>query len=319
MFEDCRQLESAVEDELFRFAHYWLLRKFQFVDAARDEFEDFVEPVVWYEEHPSLERVEACNMAFTEWVLFEWKYERGKTLLELYLERRGEILSTQTRDRLRQVAETQYFSRFKIAWKDAETGILALVDERTGKRYDVVDSSAVEVEHWNDGVLAERIARVEGTWVCVGQLHLYDVAPSIAVRSGGPGAAGAGVTGPTRADGPEAEFKDDCGAFYFDGPREEFADGCGMTHSDKPEADFVDDQGMIRWEGPGAAGADGPGALREEDLAGDLSDLPSFYLRLVRDVMGLNGRYSSTLNAYRNNEELTGVYLEDLDDADGDL
>lgn len=248
MVKDVRQLEKTVEDELYEFARYWLLRKFQFIDVARDEFESVVEPVVWYEDRPSLERVEACNMAFTEWLLFEWRYEREKTLLELYLERKGGSLSAETRDRLCQIFDTQFFSRFKIAYKDVPTGILTLFDERTNKRYDVVDSGAVEVGHWQDGVLAERIACVDGVWVCVGQLHLYDVSPSSKV------------------------------------------------------------------------GADGPGAVHAEDLEeGFNTEHLSFYLRLLRDVMGANGRYSSSLNAFRNNEEPTGVCLEDqLPEAEED-
>ena len=243
MFEDSRQLESAVAEELYEFARYWLLRKFQFIDAARDEFESVVDPAVWYEDRPALERVEACNLAFTEWLLFEWVYEGGDTLLELYMERRGDMLPPETLARLHEVHDTQYFSRFRIADKDERTGMLVLVDMRSGKRYDVTDSAAAEVARWRDGVLAERIACVGGTWICVGQTHLYDVARP--------------------------------------------ADTC----------------------------VDGPGAVHPEDVEEGLeTHRLSFYLRLVRDVMGVDGRYASSLKAYRHNDRPTGVYLEDPED-----
>lgn len=243
MFEDSRQLESTVAKEVYEFARYWLLRKFQFIDAAREEFESVVDPVIWYEDRPALERVEACNMAFTEWLLFEWAYEGGKTLLELYLDRRGSVLPLETLARLREVHDTQYFSRFRIADKDELAGTLVLVDMRSGKRYDVIDSVAAEMGRWRDGVLAERIASVDGVWVCVGRMHLYDVAHP--------------------------------------------ADTC----------------------------VDGPGTVHPEDVEEGLeTHRLSFYLRLVRDVMDVDGRYTSSLKVYRHNDRPTGVYLEDPDD-----
>ena len=47
---------------------------------------------------------------------------------------------------------------------------------------------------------------------------------------------------------------------------------------------------------PELTAADGPGAVHPEDRGGELNtEAMSFYLRLLRDVIGISGRYTSTL------------------------
>ena len=109
--------------------------------------------------------------------------------------------------------------------KNVATSMCALRDTQTDRRYDVYDPHLAEVGHWRDGVIAERVAEVDGLWLGVGQMYLYDVAPA------------------------------------------------------------------------GEVGPDGPGAIHAEDVADGLdTSYFSFYLRLVRDTMGADGRYTPSLN-----------------------
>ena len=79
------QLAEAVGNDISDMAHFWMLRKFQFLEPAREQFEIIVDPWLSYCEEPSQNEIMAYNMAFTDWLLFERPYRHGKTLLE-YLE-----------------------------------------------------------------------------------------------------------------------------------------------------------------------------------------------------------------------------------------
>lgn len=218
-------VHEAVERDVFDMARYWNVRKFQFVDVAAHEFEVLVDPAIAYGEEPSFEETMAYNQAFTEWLLFERVAGDGMTLLERYVAEPPASAGAESVERLRQVVRTQFFSRFAIAGKDVRSGRSELVDLQTGRSYDVWDPGIARKERWRDGALAVRIAEVEGEWLAIGQLRLYDIAPA-------------------------AETS-----------------------------------------------VDGPGAVHPEDLAAgfDTSKM-CFYLRLIRDVMGYDGRCAPSLN-----------------------
>lgn len=129
-------------------------------------------------------------------------------------------------DHLDQAVRTQFFSRFLIRGKDRETGMVALTDVRTDRRYDVLDSHVCEVDRWQDGAIAMRIAQIDGLWRTVGVVHLYD-------RS------------------------------------------C-----------------------PADVSPDGPGEVHPEDLIRkpEVTQV-SFYLRLLRDILGIEGRYHNTVRS----------------------
>ncbi len=218
-----KDLELVIDD-IADMARYWSLRKFQYIDAAAEQYEVIVRPAIFEAEAPSIEQITTNNMAFTEWLLFERPYRRGLSLLALYVDEPPASLSSAAHERLSQVRDSIYFSRFSILDKDPDTGVCVLSDTRTGKRYDVYDPHVVEVDRWRDGVVALHIACVDGAWLTVGQLRLYDVAPAAA----------------TMLDGP------------------------GDVHDDDP------DNGI--------------------DYA-----RVSYFLRLLHDVMGVDGRYTSTL------------------------
>lgn len=224
---DRGRLAEAVGNDIAGMAQFWMLRKFQFLESAREQFEIIVDPWLSYCEEPSQNEIMAYNMAFTDWLLFERPYYHGKTLLELYVDEPPASLSPASLRRLEQVRDMHYFSRFGILDKDSATGMVALRDTRTDRRFDVYDPHIVQKERWLDGAIAVRIACVEDVWLTAGQLYLYDI----------------------------ARLSD--------------------------------------------TAVDGPGAVHPEDLEDgfDTSRI-SFFLRLVRDIMGVQGRYVKSLNIY---------------------
>lgn len=215
---------ETVANDLFEMAQYWIARKAAFLADAAREFERFVDPALSYEPDPAPNQIVAFNQAFTEWVLFERELRDGMTPLQLFVVEHPVALPSAAYDRLRCVEQSHFFSRFSIEDKYVVRGVNVLVDTRSGRRYEVLDPHLTQTERWRDGVIAERIACVDGVWLGVGQLYLYDVAPA------------------------------------------------------------------------GTTKGDGPGEVHVEDLEHgvDTSQI-GFYLRLVRDVMGVDGRYASTM------------------------
>lgn len=165
---DRGRLAEAVGNDIAGMAQFWMLRKFQFLESARTQFEVIVDPWLSYCEEPSQNEITAYNMAFADWLLFERPYYHGRTLLELYVDEPPASLSPASLRRLEQVRDTQYFSRFGILDKDPATGMVALRDTRTNRRFDVYDPHIVQKEHWRDGAIAVRIACVDDVWLTVG-------------------------------------------------------------------------------------------------------------------------------------------------------
>lgn len=159
------RLAEAVGNDIADMAHFWMLRKFQFLESARTQFEVIVDPWLSYCEEPSQNEIMAYNMAFTDWLLFERPYYHGKTLLELYVDEPPASLSPASLRRLEQVRDT-----------------------RTDRRFDVYDPHIVQKERWRDGAIAVRIACVDDVWLTAGQLYLYDIARLSDTAVDGPGA-----------------------------------------------------------------------------------------------------------------------------------
>lgn len=216
------QAEAAVQ----YVADYWVKRKWTFLNQANEEFVDFVDPAAYYKECLTQSEIAMLNMCFTEWVLFERPLRRGRTPLQLLIDMVPADMPDGAADILRQIDDTQLFSRFAILHKDLSTGMATLRDVRTDKRYEVHAPHICEVEHWDRGSIGVRIACVDDAWQVVGRVHMYDHA--------------------------------DADAYVADGP--------GEMHPEdficKPEAEFA-----------------------------------SFYLRLARDVLGIDGRYHETARA----------------------
>ncbi|WP_277092862.1 hypothetical protein, partial [Alistipes sp.] len=96
-------MAEAVGSDIADMAHFWMLRKFQFLEPAREQFEIIVDPWLSYCEEPSQNEIMAYNMAFTDWLLFERPYYHGKTLLELYVGEPPASISPASLGRLEQV------------------------------------------------------------------------------------------------------------------------------------------------------------------------------------------------------------------------
>lgn len=188
MDEKTKELLEDVERDVDAMAFYWMLRKFQYLERVSREFSVIVQPRVLYSDSPARADIVRMNLAMTEWFLFERPYERGRTPLQLFVSRKPKGTPPERLDRLRQVARTQFFSRFSICDKDPATDVCVLRDTVTDRRYDVCDQHICEVERWCDGVIALRIARVDGIWQNVGGMYLYDVAPHAETAPDGPGA-----------------------------------------------------------------------------------------------------------------------------------
>lgn len=180
--------ETVLAREIARMARWWSLRKLQYLDQVADEFVGIVRPAAVFAPHPAPRDIELVNAAMTEWFLFERRYGPAGTPLEEYLARPHRDVAEKTVERLSQVAGTQFFSRFSIRDKDPATGIAVLEDTADARRYDVLDPHLVGIGHWREGVVAERIACVEGVWQMVGRVRLYDRAPASASSAGGPAA-----------------------------------------------------------------------------------------------------------------------------------
>lgn len=106
---DRAQLAEAVGNDIADMAHFWMLRKFQFLEPAREQFEIVVDPWLSYCEEPSQNEIMAYNMAFTDWLLFERPYYRGKTLLELFVDEPPASISPVSLGRLKQGARHAVF------------------------------------------------------------------------------------------------------------------------------------------------------------------------------------------------------------------
>lgn len=207
-------------------ADYWVKRKWSFLNQANEEFVSFVDPAVLYKECLTEEDVVLINMCFTEWALFERPVRRGRTPLQVLADTPPAGMPEGFAGALRQIDESQLFSRFAILDKDRQAGVAVLRDCRTDRRYDVIAPRICSVDRWHDGSIGVRIGCVDGTWQVVGQVHIYDIAS----------------------------------------PDTYVADGPGEMHPEdylrKPEAEFA-----------------------------------GFYMRLVRDVLGIEGRYHQSARA----------------------
>ncbi|MBY4797094.1 hypothetical protein K6V98_01780 [Collinsella sp. AGMB00827] len=222
--QEAERIGELVWDDIECAAEWWEREKHRFLPEVGREFVRIVRPSAAVEAHPSDRDMMLANMAMTEWFMFERSFGAEGTPLEMY---RDHCQDPDCAARLAQVIDTQFFSRFSILDKDLESGMAVLQSLANGRRYDVYDPHVCEVPHWKDGVIAERIAKVDGLWLIVGQMHLYDHAP---------------------AD---------------------------------------------------ETGADAPGSVHPEDRdqAETLESAGSF-LRLLRDCIGHNGRYRSTLKVF---------------------
>ena len=166
------QLHAAQHD-IDAMARYWSRRKREFLWLASEIFLTFVEPACLYNEEPMLDHT-ALSAIATDWMVFDFPFYEGRTLLEEYVEHPPHDVSDASRARLREIADTHLFSQFAIRSKDPATHTCTLEDLASCRRFDVFDQTLCATDHWRNGTIAERIARVDERWLHIGMVHLYD-------------------------------------------------------------------------------------------------------------------------------------------------
>ena len=113
---------TGVENVMREVAHFWQLRKIQFIEEATDFWMDAVAPKECLgDEDPDLRTALTLNQFFTEWLLFEMPYQES-TLVGITAQLEVSF-GAESRDVLKQIAETQRFSSFKMQWLNPETSI----------------------------------------------------------------------------------------------------------------------------------------------------------------------------------------------------
>lgn len=178
---------ANVERDIAEMVEYWGRRKIGWLDRAAEEFNALVAPFTYHVLDVTVMEIKTVNCYFTEWFMFERPLRDGKTPLQLYIDRSPDV-GRKSLDRLQQVMETQFFARFTIADKDRLAKMATLCDVQTGTSYKVFDPCVCSRKNWSDGVIAQRIACVDGVWQVVGQARLYDVASAQKTMTDGPGA-----------------------------------------------------------------------------------------------------------------------------------
>lgn len=219
---DLHERAKHIDASIDTVANYWEMRKQELVPRAGEAFISFVDPAFLYGISPIIEP-DAFNIMFTEWLLFEYRCFEERTPFEEYLAHPPADATPEILSHVQQIVNTQLFSRFAIRDKDTRHGIAVLEDVQTARRYDVYDPALCERDRWRNGTIGERIACVEGLWLPIAPIRLYDRAPPADTAYDGPG-------------------------FFHPEDR-----------SRKPEAEHA-----------------------------------SFYLRLIRDTIGIDGRYRHT-------------------------
>lgn len=123
------------------------------------------------DEDPDLRTALTLNQYFTEWLLFEMPYQES-TLVGITALR--DEISAESRDVLKQIAETQRFSTFKMQWLNPDTSMVQLRDVYSGKCYIVENAHLADKAGWLEGTVSCRIAYVDGGWCCPGEVFLHD-------------------------------------------------------------------------------------------------------------------------------------------------
>ena len=128
-----------------------------------------VDAEAYYRDRPSIADQMQLSMAFSEWLVYDYELDDGKSLIRSYARKHREF---------REFAKTQFYARFWVISQDPERDLTQLRDMNTHGDFWVTDASLARKEQWQTGTLGMRIAQVGGIWYYAGQLQLHDVAPS---------------------------------------------------------------------------------------------------------------------------------------------
>ncbi len=137
-------------------------------DIARVIFEETVDPDAYHRDATEAE-IDQCNMAFSEWTLFD--FDMGNEMTPLKRAARQD-------PSLSEFASTQFYSVFWVVSQDRRSNVTRLRDIVTCEDFLVQDPMLARNTRWSKGLLGSRIARVDGVWRLAGQVHLHDNAES---------------------------------------------------------------------------------------------------------------------------------------------
>lgn len=112
---------------------------------------------------------ELLQSFFMEWLLFDFDYKSGKSMLEYFINFHPASVSAETIDGLRQSAESNFVSDFLIERVDPKDDMVTISDIRTGEEFEVLDHSLSEVLHQNaSGIIGARLICIDGQWLFAG-------------------------------------------------------------------------------------------------------------------------------------------------------
>lgn len=154
---ECEELEEILLDIKYGSPNLF--------EVARIIFEDRVDPDAYHQETPSAGDIIQCNMAFSEWSLFDFDLGAGMTPLRR---------AARKDPTLTEFADTQFYSLFWVIEQDKEKGVGLLRDMVTCEDFLVHDTALARNSRWAKGLLGSRIARVGDEWRFAGQVHLHD-------------------------------------------------------------------------------------------------------------------------------------------------
>ncbi|MDO5119658.1 MAG: hypothetical protein Q4D48_06180 [Coriobacteriales bacterium] len=137
-------------------------------ELAQDVFADTVDPEA-YHKKPTEDEMVQCNMAFSEWSLFDFNLGEEMTPLKRAVRKDPSLA---------EFADTQFYSVFWVITQDRENSVSRLRDIVTCEDFLVHDQMVARNRRWAKGMLGVRIARVDGEWRLAGQVHLHDNAES---------------------------------------------------------------------------------------------------------------------------------------------
>lgn len=138
-------------------------------ERAQTTFTAIVDPKVAYDENPSQDDIDYCNMAFSEWALFDFDFGYGTSLMDR---------AAMADDSLAEFAQSQFFSRFWVISQDRRHNTSVLRDMRTHEDFVVHSHHIAHRPRWAKGTLGVRLACVGDQWACPGKIFLHDNAPS---------------------------------------------------------------------------------------------------------------------------------------------
>lgn len=127
---------------------------------------------------------ELFESLFMEWLLFDFDYKAGKSMLEHFVNFHPASISAETIDGLRQSAESNFVGDFWIERVDSKDDIVTLSDIGTGEEFEVLDHSFCKEFRSNArGIIGVRLICIDEQWLFAGNpVYCLPIAPTAELR-----------------------------------------------------------------------------------------------------------------------------------------